>query len=155
MKKLSILIADDSPEICGLLSNWLRLHNTACVPTGADALSALSLLHFDLIVCDILMPNVDGLGVIRTLRETQPWVKILAISGGGRFENAAECMAKATEAGADAVLLKPFDERQLKGAVQAITTTDELEFVSSSKPPFPASDPAARSEEHTSELQSQ
>lgn len=132
MKKLSVLIADDSPQVCSLLGQWLRLHNTASVHNGADALSALSLLHFDLIVCDILMPNIDGLEVIKALRTTQPWVKILAISGGGRFASAADCTAKAKEAGADEVLLKPFDENQLKKAIHTITAINEPEFVASS-----------------------
>lgn len=125
MKKLSILIADDSPQVCTLISQWLRLHNTACVHTGADALSALTLLHFDLIVSDILMPNIDGLEVIKSLRATQPWVKILAISGGGRFASAADCIAKAKEAGADEMLLKPFDEEQLKRAIQRLTAIND------------------------------
>ena len=128
MKKLSILIADDSPQVCSLLARWLKFHSTACVHTGTDALAALSLLHFDLIISDILMPNLDGLEVIRTLRATQPWVKILAISGGGRFANAADCMSKAKEAGADEVLLKPFDEDQLKRKIDAITSIPEAEF---------------------------
>ena len=132
MKKLSILIADDSPQICSLLCQWLRLHNTACVHTGTDALSALSLLHFDLIISDILMPDTDGLEVIRSLRTTQPWVKILAISGGGRFASAADCAAKAKVAGADEVLLKPFDENQLKRVLQVLAAIEEPEFMTSS-----------------------
>ena len=129
MKKLSILIADDSHQVCSLLTTWLRFHSTACVHTGADALSALSLLHFDLIISDILMPNIDGLEVIKSLRTTQPWVKILAISGGGRFANASDCTSKAKEAGADEVLLKPFDEDQLKRKIDAITSISEPEFM--------------------------
>jgi two-component system chemotaxis response regulator CheY len=75
------------------------------------------------------MPNIDGLEVIRSLRTTQPWVKILAISGGGRFASAADCTSKAKEAGADEVLLKPFDEDQLKRKIDAITSISEPEFM--------------------------
>jgi CheY-like chemotaxis protein len=130
MRKLSILVADDSLPVCSLLTQWLRLHNTACVHTGADALSALSLFHFDLIISDILMPNIDGLEVIRTLRTTQPQVKILAISGGGRFSSAADCATKAKEAGADYVLLKPFDQNQLNRIIESVVSTAEPEFTS-------------------------
>lgn len=129
MKKLSILIADDSLPVCQLLSRWLRLHDTAAVHNGADALAALSLLEFDLIICDILMPDVDGLEVIKSLRATQPWVKILAISGGGRFASAADCATKAKEAGADEVLLKPFDEDSFKRAIHSIVDIVEPELV--------------------------
>lgn len=130
MKKLSILIADDSPEICSLVSNWLRMHNTACAHDGAEALSAVSLLHFDLVITDILMPKIGGLDVIRQVKQSQPWVRILAITGGGRFINSTDCVAQAKTLGADDVLLKPFDEVQLKNAVQHLTTLDELESLS-------------------------
>jgi CheY-like chemotaxis protein len=121
MKKLSILIADDAPDVCSLLSHWLRNHHTACVHSGAEAQTALSLLHFDLVITDVMMPDVSGLDVIRRLKQTQPWVKILAISGGGRFVSASDCVAQAQEIGADEVLLKPFDETQLQHRVRGLT----------------------------------
>jgi CheY-like chemotaxis protein len=129
MKKLSILIADDSVQVCTLLSQWLRMHNTASVHSGTEALSALSLLHFDLIISDIVMPGVDGLTVIESLRATQPWVKIIAISGGGRFANAADCVSKAKELGADEALLKPFEQAQLNRAMVAVLGADVCEAI--------------------------
>jgi CheY-like chemotaxis protein len=119
MQKLSILIADDAPEVCSLLSHWLRGHHTACVNNGADALAAITLLHFDLIITDIHMPDVSGLDVIRRVKESQPWVKVLAISGGSRYLNAAAGAARAAEIGADGIILKPFDEERLLTRVKA------------------------------------
>ena len=139
MKKLSILIADDAPDVCSLLTHWLRSHHTACVHSGSEALTALSLLHFDLVITDVLMPDVSGLDVIRRLKQTQPWVKVLAISGGGRFANASDCVAQANEIGADEVLLKPFDETQLQQRVRALMgvvegSTDALVESSNEQP---------------------
>ncbi len=128
MKKLSILLVDDTPEICTLAARWLSEHHTACVHSGADALAALSLLHFDVVVTDILMPEVNGLAVIRKLRLTQPWVRIIAITGGGRFRSALECSAQAHELGADEVLLKPFDELQLRTALRNAVALRELQL---------------------------
>ena len=119
MKKLSVLIADDAPEVCSLLSHWLRAHHTACVHSGADALTALTLLHFDLVITDVHMPDVSGLYVIRRLKRTQPWVKVLAISGGSRYVSAAAGVSQATEIGADGVILKPFDEERLLARIRA------------------------------------
>ena len=119
MKKLSILIADDAPEVCSLLAHWLRAHHTACVNSGADALSAISLLHFDLVITDIHMPDVSGLEVIKQLKQSQPWIKVLAISGGSRYMSASTGVAQASEIGADAVMLKPFDEERLLSRVRA------------------------------------
>ena len=119
MKKLSILIADDAPDVCSLLSHWLRAHHTACVYSGADALSALTLLHFDLVITDIHMPDVSGFDVIRRLKATQPWVKVLAISGGSRYLSASAGVNQAAELGADGVILKPFNEERLLMRVKA------------------------------------
>lgn len=113
MKNLSILIVDDAPDVCTLLSHWLKAHHTACVHSGSDALTALTLLHFDLVITDIHMPGVSGLDVIRRIKQSQPWVKVLAISGGSRYLSAAAGVAQATEIGADGVILKPFDEERL------------------------------------------
>src|SRR5262245_49127132 len=119
MKKLSILIADDAPEVCSLLAHWLRSHHTACVHSGADALTALTLLHFDLVITDVHMPDISGLDVIQRLKRSQPWVKILAISGGSRYLSAVAGIEQATALGADGVILKPFDEERLLMRVDA------------------------------------
>jgi two-component system, OmpR family, response regulator len=123
MKKLSILIVDDAPDVCSLLAHWLRAHHTACVYSGADALTAVTLLHFDLVITDIHMPDISGFDVIRRLKETQPWVKVLAISGGSRYLSAAAGIAQATDIGVDGVILKPFDEERLLTRVKACWET--------------------------------
>ncbi|MDP3069895.1 MAG: response regulator [Opitutaceae bacterium] len=128
MKQLSILLVDDSPEICTLAAHWLREHHTACVHTGSDALAAVSLLHFDVVVTDIVLPDLDGLAIIRKLRQSQPWVRIIAITGGGRHCSAFECSLAARELGADEVLLKPFDEAQLRAAVKSSLALRELQL---------------------------
>lgn len=124
MNRLSILVADDAPDVCALLAHWLRNHHTACVTSGSEALTALSLLHFDLVITDVLMPDISGLDVIRELKKTQPGIKVLAISGGGRFVSAADCAAQAKEIGADDVLLKPFDEALLQERIRLLMGAD-------------------------------
>lgn len=119
MKKLSILIVDDAPDVCSLLCHWLRAHHTSCVYSGADALTAATLLHFDLVITDIHMPDISGLDVIRRLKQSQPWVRILAISGGSRYLSASASLAQATDIGADGIILKPFDEERLLLRVKA------------------------------------
>ena len=132
MKKLSILIVDDAPDVCTLLAHWLRAHHTACVHSGADALTALTLLHFDLVITDIHMPDVTGLDVIRRVKESQPWVKVLAISGGSRYLSAAAGANQASDIGADGVILKPFDEDRLltrvKGCCEAMDAVGALQL---------------------------
>lgn len=128
MNKLSILLVDDVPEICTLASCWLAEHQTSSVHTGADALAALSLLHFDVVVTDVLLPDLDGLAIIRRLRESQPWVRIVAVTGGSRLHSAFECGLQARELGADEVLLKPFGAAQLRNAVKNAAAASELQL---------------------------
>ena len=123
MRKLSILIVDDAPDVCSLLAHWLRAHHTACVYCGADALTAVTLLHFDLVITDIHMPDISGFDIIRRLKETQPWVKVLAISGGSRYLSAAAGIAQATDIGVDGVILKPFDEERLLTRIKSCWET--------------------------------
>ena len=125
MKKLSILIADDAPEVCSLLSHWLRAHHTSCVHCGSDALTATTLLHFDLVITDIHMPDISGLDVIRRLKQSQPWVKILAISGGSRYLSGPASVAQAADIGADGIILKPFDEERLLARVRSCVEDEE------------------------------
>jgi CheY-like chemotaxis protein len=119
MKPLAIMIADDIAEIQQLVSQWLttRGHNVACVSTGDAAIKLLDHGHFDLVIADVLMPEGDGLDVIREMKHRSSSSRILAISGGGKYMQAADCVRIAEGLGADAALLKPFNERQLLNGI--------------------------------------
>ncbi len=124
MKPLAIIVADDVPEIQDLIALWLRArgHAVTCSSSGDATLKQIASGHFDLVIADVLMPEGDGLEVIRELRQTNSTARVLAISGGGRYVPAADCVKLAERLGADAALLKPFDERQLlSGIAKAMT----------------------------------
>src|SRR5688572_22198068 len=82
---VSVFVADDVIEIQHLLQQWLRGVGclVTCVSTGREAVRVLRTLHVDMVITDILMPDGDGLEVIAQLKEVQPSVRIIAISGGG------------------------------------------------------------------------
>lgn len=113
------MIADDIAEIQQLVAQWLRGrgHSVACVSTGGDAIKLMDKEHFDLVIADVLMPEGDGLDVIRELKHKRISSRVLAISGGGKYMQAADCVKIAEGLGADAALLKPFDERQLLNGI--------------------------------------
>ncbi|HTK85746.1 MAG TPA: response regulator [Patescibacteria group bacterium] len=82
-------------------------HEITIVANGDEGMKVLGSEKFDLIITDILMPNKDGIEIIQEIRESDPNVRILAISSGGRvgfssFLKLAEIM------GANACLEKPF-----------------------------------------------
>ena len=72
---------------------------------------------FDLVITDILMPEIDGAEVIAATRVHQPGVAILAMSGGGPHMTADLCLKIAKTLGAVVPLLKPFHLDELLQAV--------------------------------------
>jgi CheY-like chemotaxis protein len=74
---------------------------------------------FDLIITDLLMPDVDGLEVIREFQKSLPTVRILAISGGGK-NTPATYLSVAGKLGADLTLAKPFGKTDLLQAVDEL-----------------------------------
>lgn len=121
VKPLSIIVADDVEQIQDLLSTWLVTlgHTVSCASTGREVSALLAKQRVDLIIADVIMPDGDGLEVILELKKTQPDVRVLAISGGGKYFRASECLKLARGLGAHAVLLKPFNREQLLAAINA------------------------------------
>ena len=108
MKKVSLLLAEDNADMRSLLK-WLLENEGFDVVTaedGAAALRFLSHLHPDLILTDLMMPEVDGVELIKRIRKneefaTTPIVAMTAYGNG--------YMALASEAGATASIRKPED----------------------------------------------
>jgi DNA-binding NtrC family response regulator len=128
-KTLSIAIADDVEGIRSLLALWLGEmgHAVTCVNSGADLVKLLRTRDFDLVITDIIMPDGDGLEVIVELKRSHPAARILAISGGGNYLRAADCLKVARGIGAHAVLLKPFNRERLVEAVHdALLSEDAI-----------------------------
>lgn len=118
-----MIVADDMLEIRLLLEMWLREAGCTvkCAATGNEVTRLARKQHFDLIVTDVIMPDGDGLDVIIDLKRSQPKARVLAISGGGRHLQAADCLKFAKGLGAHDVLLKPFDREQFMSAVSRAT----------------------------------
>lgn len=106
----SILIVDDDPAI-RLIATEL-LHGSDYAITEADdgnrAMRIIKSIPIDLVVLDILMPDMDGLEVIRSVKQSHPHIRILAISAGGRRAGAMSYLETAKIFGADEVMAKPL-----------------------------------------------
>ena len=120
MKPLSILVADDVDEIRDLIQGCLSKagHSVTCVGTGDEALKLLKKQPFDLIIADVIMPDGDGLSVIMGIKKANMPVRILVISGGGKYFPAENCIHIAEGLGAHAALFKPFVPQTLFGAIE-------------------------------------
>lgn len=104
-----IVIVDDDPTVRLIATELLRGDDHVIVEAedGVEALSVIRSTPVDLVVLDMLMPNMDGLETIGQLRLTHPQVRILAISSGGRV-GVDQLLRTAMVLGADDTLVKPL-----------------------------------------------
>jgi DNA-binding response OmpR family regulator len=111
---------DDDPTFCAIMAEILRMYR-ARVYTASNARQAMAVLERvtpDLILTDVMMPEVDGLTFVRRIRSggTLAGVRIIIVSARvSRLEQAA-----ALQAGADQFLSKPFSIVQLRAAVDRL-----------------------------------
>jgi two-component system, chemotaxis family, chemotaxis protein CheY len=115
----SILLIDDDDLSRGAVHKMLERAGYQVYSTG-DGNGAIHRYRespSDLVITDLIMPDIDGLEVIQQLRRINPAVRVLAISGGGRVE-AEEYLSVARKFGAVEVLPKPFTGLELKKSVE-------------------------------------
>lgn len=101
-----VLVADDEETIRELLVKTLALadYDVDTVPDGLQAVERLRATQYDLLITDIRMPGLDGLGVIREARHLQPALPVVIITG---FSSEATAI-DAIELGVTGYLTKPF-----------------------------------------------
>lgn len=113
-----IVIADDNADMRDYLRRLLReRYRVHAVSNGEDAVKAARELNADLILTDVMMPGLDGFGVLRALRndpETQAKPVILLSARAGE-----EARVEGLQAGADDYLVKPFASRELLARVSS------------------------------------
>lgn len=120
--EIDVLVIDDEPLVLKMLTASLAhgRFTFRCAENGRSALSLLTQHRFKLIVTDIHMPDMDGLEVIMHCTASVPGVRILAISGGGRYNNATEALIPARILGSSKTLIKPFGGPEFLEAVQEL-----------------------------------
>lgn len=84
---------------------------------GEQALRTFRRLGADLILCDMFMPEHDGLELLRALRSASSKVKVIAMTGGGNFHDSVDLLPLATTLGAVAILYKPFTQQEVCAAI--------------------------------------
>ncbi|MGH7560304.1 MAG: response regulator [Gemmatimonadales bacterium] len=119
-----ILLVDDDDLSRGAVHKMLERAGYIVESTGAgaEALARYRTDPVELVITDLIMPDMDGLEIIQELRKVNPSVRILAISGGGRVD-ANEYLSVARKFGAVEVLSKPFSNLELRQAVEAALGT--------------------------------
>lgn len=114
MNKIRVVIADDNPRISEIIDNAMKdsedFEVVAVVSDGILALKAVDLFKPDLLLLDIIMPNLDGLGVLERLnlkkKEQGAYApKVIVLSGVGQDE----ITYRAMDLGASYYMIKPFE----------------------------------------------
>jgi two-component system, chemotaxis family, chemotaxis protein CheY len=114
-----ILIVDDEEEMRRVIDIMLRHagHNTALAVDGHDALQQFGQQYFDLVICDIFMPNKEGIATLRELRRLNPTVPVIMMSGSAPTSylglEHADYLGMARRLGATRTIKKPFKYSQL------------------------------------------
>jgi len=113
--KANILVADDEEMVRRSLEDILRLegYQVKSVGDGKAALAALQAETFDLVLLDLMMPEVDGLEVLRFANRVAQDTRVILLTGHGSLESAVEALRQ----GAHDYILKPAHMRDLLNSV--------------------------------------
>jgi len=120
-----ILIVDDEKNIRLTLSQALETLGAEIdtAANGEEALAKLKGREFGLILLDIRMPGMDGMEVLRRVREIRPDIRIIMITAYGTIESAVEAL----KLGAVDFLQKPFDPEEIRELVSRVIDRDRLD----------------------------
>lgn len=112
---IRLLIVDDEPSFCELLVNRFQRKGlqTVGASTGKAALTEMQSHSFDVALVDIVLPDTDGISLMKELKALQPDLEILIMTGNGTIETAIQAM----KLGAYHYLTKPLDLKELEVVV--------------------------------------
>jgi two-component system response regulator GlrR len=115
-RKARILVVDDDPGLLRLLTIRLRAENYEVEPmeNGAQALAAASRFRPDLVISDLRMDQLDGIGLLKELQIRWPGLKVILLTAHGTIPDAVQ----ATQMGAFGFLTKPVEKQELLAQVQ-------------------------------------
>lgn len=115
---LKILIAEDDRELQQLFSHVLTKngYSVTGVSNGQEALDTLDANYYDLIISDVMMPEMDGYELVRQLREAKNTIPVLMITAKDAFDD----MRLGFQSGSDDYMVKPVDINEMLLRVGAL-----------------------------------
>ena len=119
MESVTALIVDDERSFGNIVSQRLRQRGitASAVTSGPEALQRLAQTqqHIEVVVLDLILPGMDGIETLRSIKKTTPLVEVVMLTGHATIDSAIEAM----KAGAVDYLTKPFDIDQLVEKIAA------------------------------------
>lgn len=125
MNKVNVLVVEDNLEYCEILENFFALTEDVVLcdiaNDGNEALRKIKILEPDVILLDIIMPNLDGLSVLERLPKTRrkPYIIISTAVGQDKITN------QALRLGADYYMIKPYGLNELYQRIKLLTTPSQ------------------------------
>ena len=125
MKDKSVLIVDDEKNIRLTLSQTLEALGVEpdTAANGEEALAKLKEKEFGLILLDLKMPGMDGMEVLRRVREIRPDIRVIILTAYGTIESAVEAM----KLGAVDFIQKPFSPEEIRELVSRVMDREKLD----------------------------
>jgi putative two-component system response regulator len=121
-----VLCVDDEPVILQILRRLLEVQGFEPF-TCSDPLTALSTFNqdaFDVVITDIHMPGMDGLALMRGLRDIQPELPVVVVTGHGTVDTAIQALRE----GATGMLVKPFTGEELLAEVRRALSSAQMRY---------------------------
>ena len=121
---LKILIAEDDQELCQLFSHVLEKngYGVTGVANGMEALAAMEKEYYDLIICDIMMPLMDGFEFVRQLRDGGNQTPVMMITARDAFDD----MRQGFLSGTDDYMVKPINVNEMVLRVGALLRRSQM-----------------------------
>jgi DNA-binding response OmpR family regulator len=115
---MRILVADDEAKIAQFIRKGLKEEGYAVdiAPDGDEALNLALHEDYDAVVLDIMLPGIDGIGVLRKIRATRPDLPVMLVSA----RDGVSDKVRGLDAGADDYLTKPFAFEELLARLRAL-----------------------------------
>lgn len=134
MEKIKVLIADDNRDFCELLREYIDqqpdMQVVQTVHNGSQVVPALEETKPDVLLLDIIMPHLDGIGVLEKLAELPRRPRIVVVTAFGH----EHVTRRAAELGADYCVLKPFDLDMLAARIREVVRGPAARPVPAARP---------------------
>ncbi len=115
---MKLLIIEDEPNLLSLICKGLteNHHEVSGAPDGTTALEMINASAFDVIVMDVMLPDINGIEICRRLRDSGNFTPVLLLTALGSTEN----VVAGLNAGADDYMAKPFKFLELEARINAL-----------------------------------
>jgi two-component system, LuxR family, response regulator FixJ len=118
LKAARVVFVDDEPGVCGVVHKMLARAgaDVQCFQDAQDCLQHLAAHRCDLLITDIRMPGMDGMDLLRQVKDQSPWIPVLLVTGYGDVPLAVQAL----KTGAADLVQKPLDREAFLQVVERL-----------------------------------